>query len=349
MVCIAAFIVLAVLSLSLPIVRIFNKKKADSIWKNLKAAWGCVGRRVTFRPCDTSFKQDIERAILKKVLRKNPKLIKPAKVGIEIVAALIIIVTIWSLLTVVKSGLALYVYGTCDIRTPSACSLSNTEACTIETTSTSGAVVDWFTDWGEVFSALPARMTTWNASDYIPSGGSAYTARESNDLPVAIDIFDPGCIVCNQSYHAQKATGFMDRYRVYVIPYAIPSENGYRFANSHLVSQYIEAIRGQHESVNEWTIIERLFTGRDEVEKRDYQSAFNTVYSADKAEEVLLSWLNDAGLSLEQQEAIKNRAHSTDIADKLAANKHLVEDTIKTKRIPTMLYDGRRHEGLFTK
>lgn len=346
MVCIAAFIILALLSLSLPVVRLFNRSLADSIWKNLKAAWGCVGRRITFRPCDTSFKQDIENTILRKALRKSPKLVRPAKIAIEVVAALIIVITIWSLLTVVKSGLSLYVYGTCDVRTPSACSLDSTKACTIDTVSTSGAVVDWFTDWGDIFMALPARMTTWNASDYVPTGAASYGTVDSS-LPVAVDIFDPGCIVCKQSFAAQKASGFMASHQVYVIPYAIPAENGHRFTHSRLISQYIEAVRGHSELVDEWTIIERLFTGTDPVRKLDYQTMFNTVYHADEAERTLLSWLAEAGLDDSAVETIRNRAHSVDINATLDSNARLVEKEIRTKHIPTMLYDGKRHEGLF--
>lgn len=347
MICIAAFIVLALLSLSLPVLRLFNKKLADSIWKNLKAAWGCVGRRVTLRPCDTSFKQDIENAILRKVLRKNPALVRPAKIAIEVVAALIIIVTIWSLLVVVKSGLSLYVYGTCDVRRPSACSISSVEACSIDSVSSSGAVVDWFSDWGAIFTALPARMTTWNASELVPSGAASY-GDASSELPVAVDIFDPGCVVCRQSYANQKSTGFMDQYQVYLIPYAIPSEDGYRFAQSRLISRYIEAIRAQHNSINEWTIIERLFTDSDPETRYDYQDAFNLNYSEDEAEAVLLSWLAEAGLTEAEQDAVKTRAHSAEIDDKLEQNRRLVEDTVRTKYIPTMIYDGKRHEGLFT-
>lgn len=353
MVCVAAFIVLAIISLSLPIVWLFNKRLASSIWNNLTAAWTCVGRRVTFRPCDTSFKQDIENVVLRRALRKNPRLVQPAKVAIEVVAALIIIVTVWSLLTVVKSGLALYVYGTCDINRPSACSLNATEACTIDSDSTSGAFVEWFTDWGELATALPTRMKIWDASKYIPEGGASYSNNQSSveaqrEVPVAVDIFDPGCIVCKQSFAAQKASGFMNKYKVYLIPYSIPSEDGYKFKNSRLVSQYIEAIRGQHESVNEWTIIERLFTGKDTEAELDYHSAFNALYSEAEAEDMLLLWLEEAGLDETEIITIKNRAHSAKIADKLSQNSHLVEDEIKTKRIPTMLYDGKRHEGLFT-
>lgn len=347
MVCIAAFIVLLLLSLSLPVLRLFNKKLADSIWKNLKAAWGCVGRRVTLRPCDTSFKQDIENAVLKKALRRSPKLVKPTKIAIEVVAALIIIVTVWSLLVVVKSGLSLYVYGTCDVRRPSACSINAVEACSIDSVSSSGAVVDWFTDWGAIFTALPARLTNWNAAELVPSGAASY-GNASSELPVAVDIFDPGCIVCRQSYANQKSSGFMERYQVYLVPYAIPGEDGDRFAQSRLIGRYVEAIRGQHDEVNEWTIIERLFTGKDSEGRYDNQDAFNLNYSADEAEAVLLSWLSEAGLSEDELAAIKTRAYSAEIEDSLERNRRLVEDTVKTKYIPTMIYDGKRHEGLFT-
>lgn len=353
MVCVAAFIVLVLLSFSLPVLRIFNKRAAIAIWRNLKAAWACVGRRITFRPCDTSFKQDIENSILKKVLRKNPKLVRPAKVAIEVVSVLIIVITVWSLLVVLKSGLSLYVYGTCDVREPSACSIGQVEACTIDSVSSSGFVVDWFTDWGNLFVALPARMTSWDAEQYIPENGVSYVSTVDSDvdeseLPVAVDIFDPGCIVCQNSFKAQVDSGFMTEYRVYLIPYAIRAEDdGYRFTNSYLISQYIEAVRGYSDSVNEWMLAERLFTEKMPRTRRDHQDAFNTVYSAEEAEEVMLGWLRDAGLDDEAVDQLQQRAHSDEIANRLAENYRLVDDEIRTKRIPTMLYDGNRHEGVF--
>ena len=38
---------------------------------------------------------------------------------------------------------------------------------------------------------------------------------------------------------------------------------------------------------------------------------------------------------------------SEEVAQKLSKNRDLVENQIKTKRIPTMIFDGKKHEGLY--
>ena len=356
MVCIAAFILLALLSLSLPVLRVFNKSAADTIWHSLTAAWQCVGRRVTFRACVTSFKEDIEHSILRRVVRKNPKFVKPAKIAIEVVSALIIIVTIWSLLVVVKSGLSLYVYGTCNVSQPSACSLDQTQACSIDSVSEDGPVRTWFNEWGDLFAALPARMRAWNASEFIPQGGMSYIAafgdEKSEDLPVAIDIFDPGCIICKQSFENQLSSGFIENRRVYVIPYSIKAVDGYKFKNSRLTAQYIEAVRGRSRTINEWVIIKNLFTTKYKTpagDMMDYQQAFNLLFTAEQAELAIQGWLRAAGADDATIRAIAERAHSDEITARIDENHRLVDNDIRTKHIPTMIYDGKRHDGLFEK
>lgn len=356
MVCIAAFIILVILSLSLPVVRLFSKPAADTIWRNLTAAWQCVGRRVTLKACDTSFKEDIEHSILRRVIRKNPKLVKPTKIAIEVVSVLIIVITIWSLLVVVKSGLSLYVYGTCNVSRPSACSLDQTQACSIDSINKGGLVRTWFNEWGDLFAALPARVRTWNASDFIPSGGVSYAAvftnEESKNLPVAIDIFDPGCIVCKQSFENQMASGFLESHRVYVIPYSIKTVDGYKFKNSRLTAQYIEATRGHSRAINEWVIIKNLFTTKYQTstgDTMDYQQAFNLLFTSEQAEQAILEWLRTAGADEAMIRDVSERANSDEIAARIEENHRLVDKDIRTKHIPTMIYDRRRHDGLFEK
>ncbi len=352
MVCIAAFIVLVFLSLSLPVVRLFNRSLAETIWQSLTAAWRCVGRRVTFRVCDTTFKQDIEHTILRRVIRKNPALVTPVRVAIEVISVIIVVVTVWSLLAVVKSGLSLYVYGTCDVQKPSACALSQTEACSIDNVGDTNPITAWFTEWGDLFTALPGRMTSWDAAAYIPKNAVSSSdvfapASASEGLPVAVDIFDPGCIVCKQSFEAQLSTGFLASHRVYLMPYSIKTADGYKFKHSRLVAQYVEAVRGHGKQLNEWVLIKRLFTEKAPGSYLDYQQAFNSVFSAAEAEATLLGWLKDAGAHGAALEAIQRRAHSPEIEARLEENHRIVDQDIRTKYIPTMLYDGRRHEGLF--
>ena len=359
MICIAAFIILLLIWLFTPAMKIFGfKKQAENINKMFKKSLHCFSRRATFRACDSNFGDEIKHSILRKLIVKHKKWVKPVSWAIEAVSFLIIVVSIWSLLTVVKSGLALYTFGTCDVQQPDACALSGSEACTIDGSNGNGPIVSWFTDWGEIFSAMPSRWTTWNAEELVVENSSYYgefSGKSENSNAVAVDIFDPGCIICRRSFVAQKESGFFEKYRAHLIPYVITSEAGDKFNNSELIARYIEAIRGiqpeQGEKISpEWLIVENLFTKKDE-QGVIWQENFNGVsikaYSAEKVESVLATWLKDAGYSEQQISDLATKAKSSEITAKLEANKKLVEDQIKTKKIPTMIYDGKRHEGQF--
>ena len=359
MICIAAFIILLLIWLFTPAMKIFGfKKQAENINKMFKKSLHCFSRRATFRACDSNFADEIKHSILRKLIVKHKKWVKPVSWAIEAVSFLIIVISIWSLLTVVKSGLALYTFGTCDVQQPDACALSGSEACTIDGSNGNGPIVSWFTDWGEIFSAMPSRWTTWNAEELVVENSSYYgefSGKSENSNAVAVDIFDPGCIICRRSFVAQKESGFFEKYRAHLIPYVITSEAGDKFNNSELIARYIEAIRGvqpeQGEKISpEWLIVENLFTKKDE-QGVIWQENFNGVsikaYSAEKVESVLATWLKDAGYSEQQISDLATKAKSSEITAKLEANKKLVEDQIKTKKIPTMIYDGKRHEGQF--
>ena len=212
MVCIAAFVILLVIWLFNPVLHLLGKKKqADNISKLFKKSMHCFTRRVTLRPCDSNFKDDIKDSVLSKLIVRHKKWVKPVSIGIEVSAAVIVLITVWSVLTVVKSGLALYVYGTCDVRTPDSCALSTTEACSIDSVGSGNLVVDWFGEWGEVLGALPARVQTWNAEEFVPENSTYYGEFSATATPenVAINIFDPGCIICRRSFVNQEESGFL--------------------------------------------------------------------------------------------------------------------------------------------
>lgn len=359
MICIAAFIILLLIWLFTPAMKIFGfKKQAENINKMFKKSLHCFSRRATFRACDSNFADEIKHSILRKLIVKHKKWVKPVSWAIEVVSFLIIVVSIWSLLTVVKSGLALYTFGTCDVQQPDACALSGSEACTIDGSNGNGPIVSWFTDWGEIFSAMPSRWTTWNAEELVVENSSYYgefSGKSENSNAVAVDIFDPGCIVCRRSFTVQKESGFFEKYRTHLIPYVITSEEGDKFENSKLLAQYFEAIRGiQPENGNkispEWYLAEKIFTGKD-ASGVVWQENFNGVslkaFSAEKVEKKIAEWLKEAGYSEVQIKKIAEKSRSEEVSKKLEANKKLVEDQIKTKKIPTMIYDGKRHEGQF--
>lgn len=359
MICIAAFIILLLIWLFVPIMKLLGfKKQAKNVNSMFKKSMHCFSRRATFRACDSNFGDEIKHSILRKLIIKHKKWVKPVSIGIEVVSFLIVIISIWSVLTVVKSGLSLYVFGTCDVQKPDACALSGSEACTIDGSNNGNFVVDWFADWGEIFSAIPARLTTWKAEELVVENSSYYgefNDENRSEKPIAVDIFDPGCIICRRSFSSQKNSRFFEKYRTHLIPYVISSENGDKFENSRLIAQYVEAIRGVQPKNGkkispEWYLAEKIFEGKDSTGVT-WQENFNGVslkaYSNEKTESKIMEWLDEAGYSKLQIEEISKKAKSGEVKKRIEENKKLVEDKIKTKKIPTMIYDGKRHEGQF--
>ena len=55
MVCIAAFIILALAGIIVAFVSIFRPKIGKRYLKILKKSWGCFGKRVTLQKCETGF------------------------------------------------------------------------------------------------------------------------------------------------------------------------------------------------------------------------------------------------------------------------------------------------------
>ena len=355
MICIAAFIILLVIVLCLPIIRLFNKKLAAKIWQLFKKSTYCVSRRVTLRKCDSSFKDDIKNSILRKIVLKHPRWVKPISAIIEVVAVLIIIITIWSLLVVAKAGLSLFVYGTCNTAQPSACVLNSSEACSIDSAPVSfwqnplKWTGNWFAEFGEAFAAIPARLKHWDARDYLPSSPDYYNNYDKAK-PVALDVFDPGCIICERSFNAQLSSGFFAKNNVALLPYPIKNGDGYKFANSYVIVSYIEATRlkplanAAHPAM--WQIVRRLFSEKAP-NGDNWQNVFNIVYSDSQARTTLNGWLKDFGYTDAEVKQIAALAKSDQVAKIIAHNVDVVDNQIKTKKIPTMIYGGQRHEGLF--
>jgi hypothetical protein len=348
MFCIAAFIVLLIMS------AVSAKYRGY-----LKKAWGCTLRRMTLRPCDTSFKEEAKGRMLAPIAIKFPKWLKAADIGLEIASALVIVLTVWSLLVVAKSGLNLYVYGTCNPANAASCSLG-AEACSIDSAKigfvdavTQLKIGEWisneWTSLSTTVAAVPTRMQTWDATKYL-SDTSTYLKPFEQDKPTAIEIIDPGCIVCQNLYRNIEASNFADRYNLTYIPYPIPNPDGtYRFPHSKLVTQYLEAVKLHPLSSTEvpvdWQIIDKLFTGTD-AQGSNYQFKLNTVMDREQAIDLLDSWLAEGGYTPEQIKQIKDTAASDKVKEIMAKNSQVVREQIKTVKIPTIIFDGRRHDGL---
>ena len=351
MVCVAAFIILAICVLSIPVLRIFNRPLADKIWSMFKSAWYCVGQRVTFRKCDSNFKDQVKNSLLKKVVLKHPGWVKPISILVEILSVLIIAITIWSLLVAGKAATTLAVYGTCDVQTPEACVVGDAEACYAgeirEITDPIEWTVNWFVEWGEAFMAIPSLFINWDASQFIPQDAQFFNEYDESK-PTALIIVDPGCQWCRESYYNKRNSGFFDQYNTAIMPHALMDDGQDRFDNSSLIVRYVEAVRlvplvGAQPPA-EWQIIDRLFTW-DSPRQIVYQEDFKNEYSKEQAREMLNSWLSDFGYSEGEIEKIVKLVNSDEVRDRVEQNRHIVEDEIRLVKIPTAIFDGKRHDG----
>ena len=365
MVCIAAFIVLCLVSVFVVFLSIFRRDIGKRYWKTFKKAWGCVGKRVTLQKCETGFKDDVKNTLLSKVVLKNPKLVKPFSIGIEVASVLIVLVTVWSIVEASKAGLALWTLGTCNVQRPSACSLG-AEACSIDGDSGPKNFIEsigyWFSDWGEIFGAMPDKFRSWDASNFDFSYVSASSNQDSSQ-PVAIDIFDPGCEVCLQSYKKQAESGFFEKNNVKLVPFPIQDKDGkFKFANSRLIVSYIYAVEKQGNpaaglkagdalasgmsDTPAIRIIDRIFMQQDD-KHRSYQDLFNAQYSATEAETELKSWLTEYGYSEAEISTIADTAKADEISNIISKNNDIVVNNIHAKGIPTMIYNNSKHTGVY--
>ena len=346
MVCIAAFIILAIIGVFVAIISIFKPKVGKAYWKMFKKAWGCVSKKVRLQKCETGFKDDVKNTLLSRVIVKHPNWVKPLSVIIEILSVIIVIIVIWAVLTAIKSLLAIWALGSCNVTKPSACSMG-AEVCSIdesEPTNPLEATGRWFTEWGEIFEAIPDKFRTYNAEDY--NFNYVTVPGDSADKPVAADILDPGCSVCMISYRNQKAAGFFDQYNVRLVPFAIQgADDAYKFKNSEVVVRYMLAAE-QFKSGLALQLIDHIFTEKNS-EGISYQNKFNEDYSHDEAVTKLETWLKEAGLDEKGVEEIRRVADYPEITDKMNENRNIIENQLRVKGIPTMIFDGKRHTGLW--
>ena len=346
MVCIAAFIILALIGVFVAIISIFKPKVGKVYWKMFKKAWDCLWKKVRLQKCETGFKDDVKNTLLSRVIVKHPKWVKPLSVIIEIISVVIVIVAVWAVLTAIKSLLALWALGSCNVTKPSACSLG-AEVCSIdesEPTNVFEATGRWFSEWGEIFEAIPDKFRSYNAEDY----GFNYITIEGagENKSVVVDIFDPGCSVCMISYRNQKASGFFDEYEVRLVPFAIQDADGsYKFKNSGIIVRYMFAVE-QIRSGMAIKLIDKIFTEKN-ADGISYQNLFNEDYTEEETTKQLEAWIVEAGFDKNGLKEVRKIADYPEITNKMNENRNIIENELRVKGIPTMIYDGKKHTGLW--
>ena len=346
MVCIAAFIVLALIGVFVAIISIFKPKVGKAYFKMFKKAWGCLWKKVRLQKCETGFKEDVKNTLLSRVIIKHPKWAKPLSVIIEVISVIIVIVAVWAVLTAIKSLLALWALGTCNVTKPAACTMG-AEVCSIDESDPANIFEStgrWFAEWGEIFEAIPDKFKNYDTDDL--DFNYIVINPDTTDKPVAVDILDPGCSVCLRSYLNQKESGFFDTYEVRLVPFAIQdTEGNYKFKNSGVIVRYMFAVE-QLKSGLARELLEYIFTKKDG-DGISYQTLFNEIFSEDEAVFQIETWLKELGLDNGAVQEIRKIADYPEIEAKMNENRKIIEDQLNLKGIPTMIYDGKKHTGLY--
>lgn len=349
MFCIAAFIVFGILS-------IFS-----ATYRPLaRAAWHCTWRRISFRPCDISFSEEMRGKLLSKLVFRMPRLAKFLDRWLNWISFGFVALSIWSVLYLANAGLNYWVYGTCDPRDVESCTLSG-EACGVDQVKLSlvqsvreDRLGEWvtgpFTRFGQAVVRVPDRLKRWNAQEFLAPSATFYRT-EDPAKPYVLEIIDPGCQYCKKLTHHIFEAELPDRANVSYLLYPIPTpEGGYKFANSLLMASYIEAVKqvplaGSNPSLPppDWRLLEMIFAD-PENNGSDLQTQFNIGFTRAQAEHRLRELLVEIGYTTAQVEEITAAAASPEIAQSIAEQRRIAEEEIRTIKIPTLIFQGRRFD-----
>jgi hypothetical protein len=93
----------------------------------------------------------------------------------------------------------------------------------------------------------------------------------------------------------------------------------------------------------DWQILEQIFTATD-ANKTKYQDLFNYYYKQEQAKDLLNKILLQIGYEQSQLAQIAQIAQSETVKARLADQENIVEQKIRTIKIPTIIFDGRRFD-----
>ncbi len=350
MLCIIAFVIFLIL---FPILGFFPEYR-----RLFARSWECVFKKITLKPCDINLGEELKNKLLGKIALRFPKITKFLDKTFSFWAFLFVVLNIWSLVYVGLAGLNLFVYDTCEPASGEGCALSG-DSCSIsidQLTFDEALKQDKLLDWsaqpakqfGETVSRIPSRLQNWEAKDYLAPTATYY--KNNPGKPTALEIIDPGCPSCMQLWNNIKQTDFTDRYNLSFLVYPIPNKNnlnGYRFNNSKLLAKYIETLKQfplNSDVPAEWQFLNKIFT--EKVGDDNLQFMFSQMYQANSKQAVdkIELMLKELGYSNDKITEISTKAQSGEVENNLVAQKNIVENKIKTLKIPTILFGGRRYD-----
>ena len=354
MLCIIAFVIFLTL---FPILGFFPNYR-----KLFARAWDCVFKKITLKPCDINLGDELKNKLLGKLVFRYPKITKFLDKTFGFWAFLFAVINIWSIATVAISGLNLYVYGTCNSSSGESCSLSG-EACGVASSQVSfdqavrdGKYIEWatspLTELGKTISRVPSRLKKWQAEDYLAPKPTYYQKFDPNKQ-TALEIIDPSCSFCSKLFKNIKKSNFQNNYNLTYVLYPIPEQtakSGYKFPASYLISSYIEASKqlAPASQVSEvpadWQLLEIFFVEEDINTGQTLQEKFNFTFSKTEYEEQIQKRLTQIGYSKDQLKELKKLKDSKQVSQNLDRQRQIVEEEVRTIRIPTVIFDGRRFD-----
>jgi hypothetical protein len=350
MFCILAFIIFLILY---PVLGFFSKDYRVLFRKS----WSCVFKRITMQPCDINLGEEIKGKLLAKIIFTRPRLAKFLDKSFDFMALILVILSVWSLIYMLVAGVNLVVYDTCDPKSVESCALGGS-SCGVNqkklgfveavTERKLGEYISKpFTDFGEAVSLIPDRFKTWETDSYLPENPSYYKYQQ--DKGTAVEAVDPGCISCAKLFTNIKSSNFADNYNLAYILYPIPdstTSSGTKFFNSQIIASYVESaknvkLQGQNSISGDWQLLAKIWDKASEA--NSLQNQFNLQLDHNEAKEKLRELLKEIGYTPEQIEEISQKAESQETKDSLAKQRDLVENKIKTIKIPTIIFNGRRY------
>lgn len=303
-----------------------------------KKAWSCVFKKLTLKPCDINLGEEVKNKLLGKIAFRFPKVAKFIDKTASFWAIIFVFLSVGSLLYVANAGLNLWVYDTCNPTNGESCALGG-EACGVNTDSAPSII--------DTISRIPDRFKQWDAKEFTSFTSTYYSPFDSNKK-TAIEVIDPGCKYCKKLWSNIKEAGFENSYNLTYIAYPIPQKDGYKFQHSYLIVSYLEALKHipLYSKVtkvpSDWLLLDKIFTA--ETEETDLQNAINTLYNKEEVITLINNYLKEFGYSNEQIKEINDLANSDFVKGAIAENSKIVEEKIKTVKIPTIIFDGRRYD-----
>ncbi len=350
MFCIASFIVFCILA-------IFSASYRPLVAK----AWHCVVRRVTLRPCDISFGEEVKGRLIGRYVVSHPKFARFLNRWIDVLSFVFVLLSIWSLWSVAMTGLNLWVYDSCNPKSSESCSLSG-EACGIEQESLGlmqaireGRMGEWainpVADLAMTLSRVPDRLRSWEPSEFLASTATFMAPRDAAK-PYALEVIDPSCKFCKKLTQNMQAAGAGQRVNLSYILYPIILPDGTsKFPHSVLLAQYIEATKlvplMGSPVPGDWRLLDELFAG-DLESGTDLQTKINVGSTEAEVRAMLPGLLQKIGYNGAEIERIETLAASADVAAALSEQRQLVEERIRTIKIPTLFLGGRRFDRVIT-